>query len=122
MKKILVIEDEALLRKNTVRMIELTEELGDILVEECSDAREALHKIRSFQPDLIISDFMMPVMNGNSFLAHLRKIEQYTSTPVIFLSAKPDVASLIQDAHTSFLMKPFLYKELIRKIIEYLDY
>jgi len=122
MKKILVIEDEALLRKNTVRMIELTEELGDLLVEESSDAREALHKIRSFQPDLIISDFMMPFMNGNSFLTQLRKIEQYTSTPVIFLSAKPDVASLIHDNHTSFLMKPFLYKELIRKIIEYLDY
>ena len=122
MKKILVIEDEALLRKNTVRMIELTEELGEILVEESADAREALQKISSFTPDLIISDFMMPIMNGNSFLTQLRKIEQYKSTPVIFLSAKPDVVSLIHDTHTGFLMKPFLYKELIQKINAYLGY
>jgi CheY-like chemotaxis protein len=122
MKKILVIEDEVLLRKNTVRMIELTEELGEILVEESADARKALQKIRSFQPDLIISDYMMPYMNGNIFLTQLRKIEQYKSTPVIFLSAKPDVVSLIHDSNTSFLMKPFLYKELIQKISDYCGY
>ena len=122
MKKILVIEDEVLLRKNTVRMIELTEELGEIQVEESADAREALQKISSFQPDLIISDYLMPYMNGNIFLTHLRKIEQYKSTPVIFLSAKPDVVSLIHDSYTSFLMKPFLYKELIQKICDYCGY
>lgn len=122
MKKILVIEDETILRKNTVRMIELTEELGEVLVEESSDAREALHRIRSFQPDLIISDFMMPFINGNSFLSQLRKIELFKSTPVIFLSAKPDVAKLIHDSNTSFLMKPFLYKELISNINNYLGY
>lgn len=116
MKNILVLEDEDQLRKNTVKMIMLTDSLGAITIEECSNPLNALKKIETFYPDLIITDFLMPFMNGKEFIIRVRKIEKYKYTPIILLSAKPDVASFFNDDHIDFLMKPFFYKELVQKI------
>jgi CheY-like chemotaxis protein len=116
MKNILIIEDEEQLRKNTVKMIMLTDSFSDVTVEECSNPLDALKKMETFYPDLIITDFLMPFMNGEELIQHVRKLPQYKHTPIILLSAKPDVASFFNDAYIDFLMKPFFYKELVQKI------
>jgi DNA-binding NtrC family response regulator len=113
MKKILIVEDEDLLRHNTVKMLALTDFPDKTEVKDFNNATDALMAVKQFAPDLIISDFLMPLMDGKEFVGHLREMDECKTTPVILLSAKPYVADAFNDIHIDFLMKPFLYKNLI---------
>lgn len=62
--------------------------VGGFTVEICSGAEEALGKVEGFAPDLILLDVMMPVMDGPTTLAELRKIPAVAGIPVIFMTAK----------------------------------
>jgi len=85
LKKILHIEDEYDIQ--TVAKLSL-ETLGGFTVHTCSSGEEALDSIYDFNPDLILLDVMMPVIDGPTVLKEIRKIEQFQNTPIIFMTAK----------------------------------
>lgn len=79
------------------------------------NASEALAMLSRFRPDLILTDVMMPDMDGLSFIRHLRAQDQWRSTPIVIISAK----SSIEDRHKAlesgandFLGKPFSAQDL----------
>ena len=111
--KIFVVDDEPNIRLTL--KIALQKESFNVI--QCSNGQEALEKLNTEKPDLIILDFNMPVMDGFEFLGIIRK-HNY-NIPVIFLSDYADVETRIEGLNLGaddYLGKPFSTKELIARI------
>lgn len=75
-----------------------------------SDAMDHLDEIKSFNPDVILLDVMMPGMDGPSTLEALRKVPDFVDTPVIFMTAKAqphEVADFKAMGALDVIPKPF---------------
>lgn len=83
MKKILLAEDNPPSRE-LVR--EILESLGYEVIEACNGS-EALDKVRGTEPDLVLMDIQMPIMDGFAVLSQLRKDFRFAQLPVIALTA-----------------------------------
>jgi CheY-like chemotaxis protein len=65
-------------------------------------------------PDLIISDMVMPEMDGVAFLSYLRNTKQWSTIPIVLMSGyRDDFGKVAWDEHVAFLEKPFHVPELI---------
>lgn len=82
---ILYVENESDIQ--TIAKIALSD-IGGFTLETCSSGAEAIERAKSFTPDLILLDVMMPTLDGPQTLEELRKIPNTASTPVIFMTAK----------------------------------
>ncbi len=115
MKRIFVVDDDAALRMALTRYLEKR----SYLVQSVASATEALSAIEADPPDLIVSDVMMPEMDGFEFCRRLRATRAGQLVPFIFLSSKGEVEARIQ-GHSmgadDYLMKPFEPLELLAKI------
>ncbi|MEZ4668082.1 MAG: response regulator [Anaerolineae bacterium] len=115
MTTILVVEDELDLRENIADM--LTVNGYDVIQAE--DGQIALQQLQSHQPSLVISDLMMPNMNGYDMLAEMRKIPGKDTIPFIFLTAITERAYFRQGMELGaddYLTKPFTYPELMAAV------
>ncbi len=81
-KKILVVEDEHTLR---FLIMQTLKEEG-FQTEEAIDGEEALEKLKTYKPDLILLDLILPGMDGYEVLSEIKKDSQLESIPVIILS------------------------------------
>ncbi|MCB0362066.1 MAG: response regulator, partial [Bdellovibrionales bacterium] len=80
------------------------------------DGKEGFAMATSLQPDLIISDIMMPEMSGDQMFRALRSQVDFPDTPFIFLTAKTDNdlrLQLLREGVQDYLTKPFLVEELL---------
>src|SRR5688500_1755310 len=72
--------------------------LGLILAGEgyhvtlAADGRQALDRLEEAEPDLLVTDFMMPGMNGAHLVTALREIPRYATLPVLMISGAPEAA------------------------------
>lgn len=110
--KILVIEDADALRRDIIEM--LTFEQFD--VHGACNGREGVDVARTYRPDLIICDIMMPELDGYGVLAELQKDGAGVTVPFIFLTArsdKGDVRTGMDAGASDYLTKPFTARELI---------
>jgi serine/threonine protein kinase len=113
--KILVVEDDAEIRKNLGRMLRM--ENFDVLTAENGDVAIAL--VRQHLPALILSDVMMPVLDGYGFLEALRADPLISRIPVIFLTAladRVDMRRAMNLGADDYLTKPFSQEELLTAI------
>ena len=111
--KILVIEDE----KALLETLKLNLELEGYVVETCDSGEKALLQITKFNPDLVLLDIMLPVLNGIEIYSQLK--EQMVTTPVIFLTAKNNVQDKIEGLKLGaddYITKPFDLEELLLRI------
>lgn len=114
--KILVIDDEPV---NTALFEAILADNGYSHVESINDSRIALQTCRSFGPDLILLDLMMPHFDGIGILRALRSEPDKVTTPVIVLTADETEATKIRalDAGAShFMLKPFDLTEILLRI------
>ena len=77
---------------------------------------EALALVAEFPPDLILSDCMMPVMDGIEFVRRLRLIPAMEKVPVIMMSGAPERHDFSRGSHALFLQKPFLFERILLEI------
>jgi DNA-binding NarL/FixJ family response regulator len=85
-------------------------------VQVASNAREGWELMQQTTPDLVISDIMMPQVDGYQFLKQLRDDARFTALPVIFLTAKGMTGDRIQGYQArcdAYLSKPFDPDELV---------
>lgn len=102
---ILIVEDNVELR--TFLMQTLADEYH---VCGAENGQEALNKIKEKQPDLVISDIMMPVMNGDQMCRILKNDMETSHIPIILLTALNDKDSIIKGLETKadkYIIKPF---------------
>jgi CheY-like chemotaxis protein len=105
LSRILVVDDEPDLR-NLLRLCLV--EVGGYGVDLCSSGPDALARLETDRPDLILMDVMMPGLDGPATLAALR--DRGLGTPVVFLTAKvqaPEVAALKAQGALGVIAKPF---------------
>ena len=111
--KVLIVDDEEM----AIKLVEHQMKLDGFEVITSTDGREAVDLIKSQEPDLVISDIMMPFMSGLELL-ELIKAEQ-KKIPVILVSALDDV-EVIQTAigmgADDFVIKPVKMDELSLRI------
>jgi len=115
LKKILVIEDDFLLRKN----IEDILSLGGFKPIVAENGKEGVELAKENKPDLILSDIMMPKMDGYGVLIELKKESITASIPLIFLTAKADRDDRSKGMNLGaddYLIKPFTPKQLLAAI------
>jgi serine/threonine-protein kinase len=112
---ILVLEDDASVRTMLVRMLETK-----YTVHQAEDGVAALSLLEQIPlPDLIISDIMMPRMDGLTFAGRMRAHDKLRAVPLIFLSARSeirDVVAGIEAGARHYLTKPVQMKELLARV------
>jgi len=95
------------------------ERLGGIEAHFCSDPQHAIAQAREVKPDLILLDFMMPVLDGPAVFKLLKADPELARIPVVFLTAVmsgPGVRNLNSLGAAGVLIKPFDVLDLPRKL------
>jgi DNA-binding response OmpR family regulator len=114
-KKILIVDDEV----NIVISMEfLIKQVGYDL-EIAKDGEEALEKVASFAPDLILLDVMMPKINGFEVCRRIRHNPDWQDIKIIMLTAKGrevEVTKGMALGADSYIIKPFSTKELMAEV------
>lgn len=115
MKKILIIEDEQPIREIISEV--LNSRSYDVHVAQ--DGFEGLKEAERVRPDLIISDIMMPNLDGYDVLQRLRESEETRTTPFIFLTSRDernDFRRGMELGADDFISKPFSVSEILNAV------
>lgn len=116
MAEILIIDDESSMRF----LLRITLELAGHDVEEAPNGRVAIERIESGRiPDLVATDFMMPLMNGGEVIARLRRNPATKKIPIILISSSP--GSEQRTTADAFFRKPFDPTALTQRVSELLE-
>lgn len=119
-QKILVIDDNS---ENCSVIINMLEPLG-FEVQSASNGQEGLKQAAKFRPDLIITDLMMPVMDGFEMAQQLRKSPEFTNTTILATSARVFEFEQQKSQNSGcqdFITKPIKVDELLNKLKHYLQ-
>ena len=108
--RVLLVDDE----------VSSAEVLGLILAEEgyvvttAADGKQALARVDEARPDILVTDFMMPVMNGAELVRAVRALPGYEKLPVLLISGAPEAALRpYKVSYQAFLRKPFGLDEFL---------
>jgi DNA-binding NarL/FixJ family response regulator len=110
--RLLLVDDEPGLREAVQAYLEDS----NFAVEVASNARDGWEILQQTNPDLVISDIMMPQVDGYQFLKQVREDPRYKALPVVFLTAKGMTSDRIQGYQAgcdAYLSKPFDPDELV---------
>ncbi|MBD2163795.1 response regulator [Calothrix membranacea FACHB-236] len=119
-QKILVVDDRW---ENRSVLMNLLEPIGFEIVE-AEDGKEGLAKAVNFQPNLIITDITMPVMNGLEMIQNLRNLPEYQDIKIIVSSASvfdTDKQKSLDAGADDFMPKPVQASDLIEKLQAHLE-
>ena len=117
--RVLVVDDNADMRDYVARLLR-----QDWLVEVAADGTQALELARRAPPDLVLTDVMMPGLDGFGLLRELRADARTAHIPVIMLSARAGEESRVEGLAAGaddYLVKPFSAKELMARVRGHLD-
>jgi signal transduction histidine kinase len=112
--RVLVAEDNADMRQY------LAEVLGrDYVVQAVADGREALAAIPAFRPDLVLSDVVMPGLDGLALVSALRSEPATRTTPAILITARAGDDAVLEGLTAGaddYVVKPFSSRELLARV------
>ncbi|MFA5904712.1 MAG: response regulator [Desulfobacula sp.] len=107
--------DDSLLIRQLVKISLKSNENHKINLIEAGDGQDAYLLIKEACPDLLITDYNMPGMNGLELISKIRNEESLKPIPIILLTAENDekmITKLCQDFNVLFLRKPFTKNRL----------
>ena len=119
--KLLLVEDERTLA--SIIKDTLSEKGFDVIL--AYDGKAGLKSAQEAIPDVIVTDIMMPTMDGFSFVKELKKKKSLADIPVIFLSARSQTEDIVEGFEigaNDYLRKPFAMSELIVRVRALLRY
>ena len=112
-KKILVIDDE----EQLALAVKIRLQSKGYKVTTASDGRQALEKIATDKPDLILLDVLMPTMDGYSCLRELNQRHGRGKIPVIVLTTRDQLKELFElEGIEDYIIKPFDHEDLLMRI------
>ena len=101
------VDDDDDIREITMLALET---VGGMQVVQASSGAEALARVQSFRPDVLLLDVMMPEMSGEELLVQLRANPDLSSTPCIFMTARVqanEISGLKDQGAVDVIQKPF---------------
>lgn len=120
--RIILADDNADMRDYVQRLLLESANNWDVFI--ATNGQEALRLAKEQPPDLILSDIMMPVLDGFGLLKAIRDDESLRTTPIIFLSARAGEEATVEGigrGADDYLVKPFSAKELIARVSTQLE-
>ncbi|MGF1536700.1 MAG: response regulator transcription factor [Elainellaceae cyanobacterium] len=117
---ILVVDDDVGIRMAVADCLQMS----GYLTVEAKDGKDALGKIKQYQPHLVIADIAMPRMTGYEFIQQVRRQPEFRLLPIVFLTERTTTAERVRGYETGcdvYLPKPFELKELkavVRNLLE----
>ena len=117
MARVLAVDDDPVIQ----RLLQVNLEMEGYEVETASDGVEALDKVRSFAPDLVLLDVMMPLKDGWQVCTEMRADPELQHIPVIFLSARAQDADIQKGTDlgvAAYVTKPFDPIDLLELVAE----
>ncbi len=115
MIKILIVDDEP----DILELLAYNLKKEDFIVEKAGDGEEAVEKFNSFQPDLILMDVMMPVMDGIGACKLIRASEEGKNPYIVFLTARSEEFTEVaawEAGGNDYLIKPIKPRALISRL------
>ena len=110
--RICYVEDDA----DIQRIVRLSlERIGKMTVEVVGDPTVAIDAILAFKPDLVMLDWMMPVLDGPALFRQMKQRQETSALPVVFITAKAaqrDLDELLALGAVGTISKPFSPKDL----------
>jgi len=116
MLKILIVDDDPAVRLILKKIIKF--KMG-YEVFEAINGQDALDQLSIIQPDLVILDLSMPVLDGYGFLNEVRHNDNYNDLPVIILTClqeKTIVTKVIKLGITDYFVKPLKFKSTLHRL------
>lgn len=114
-KKILIVDDVRFI----ANLIKTRLAYLDYEIEQATDGEEALEKIKSFYPDLVLLDIMLPKLTGTEVLKRIKEDPSFKDLKIIMISARnkdKDILNNIRLGANDFITKPFSLEVLEEKI------
>lgn len=111
-RNIMIVEDD----DDARQMAQMILEHQGFSVEACANGKEAVEKLKTHTPSLILLDIMMPEMSGYDVLVHLKQRPETQNIPVIMLTAKgtgDDMITGYQHGADYYIPKPYTREQLL---------
>ena len=123
--KILLVEDDADVREMLQEILEL-ETAMHFDVTACEDGAQAIYALREhmLEPDLIVSDIQMPVMNGYELLAAVRSETFWQHIPILFVTviySELEIHRARQMGIRDYIVKPFTVPKFLQAVYTHLQ-
>jgi signal transduction histidine kinase len=121
---VLVVEDDQFLLEGLQELLEIYAGPYKLNVFTAINGQKGLEVLTRCTPDLIISDIMMPIMDGFTFLREVRKNPEWVQIPFIFLTAKGerrDIHEGLRSGVEEYITKPYDSDELLGLTVKQLD-
>ena len=116
LNRICYVEDD----EDIQRIVRMSlERIGKMTVEVVGDPTVAIEKMTAFRPDLVMLDWMMPVMDGPTLFRQMKARPETSALPVVFITAKAaqrDLDELISMGAAGTISKPFSPKDLLEQL------
>ncbi len=113
MTLILVVDDEV----SIVELLSMFLEATGYQVMKAYNGQKALDCLASARPDVVISDVMMPVLDGRELCRRMQADPRYRSIPIVLMSAIHPVHGLTGCNCAALLKKPFTFNEVLQIIV-----
>lgn len=112
---ILIVEDHPIMRSTLCDLLKLE----GYQIVTAADGREALTRLEEFPIDLVLTDCLMPNMDGLTLLQTLRDDERYSGLPIIMFTANGDLltrARALAQGADAFLVRPITFERVTQAI------
>lgn len=111
---VLIVEDEFAVAE----LLEMALTDGGYRVMIAANGRQGLERLaQNPPPDLVISDFMMPVLDGAGFLRAMRETEAHRNIPCIIMSSVPEASVRTHiNGYAGFIRKPFKLTDMVQLV------
>ena len=113
--RVLVVDDDPVI----VRLLEVNFEMEGFQVISAVDGMDGVERCRAEQPDIVVSDVMMPKLNGLELCVAIKADETTKHIPVVLLSAKAQVSDIragLDAGADDYVTKPFEPLDLIDRV------
>ncbi len=109
MAKVLIVEDE----HSQAEVLTMLFTLEGFDVAVAANGKDALDQLEAVRPDVIVTDFMMPIMNGGEMAKLVRASPPHANVPIVMTSAN-EARQVEQHSkhYNAFLRKPYLWDDL----------
>ena len=118
MRTVLVADDEL----GILLVLELVLDEAGYRVVTAGNGRQALELARADRPDMMLLDWMMPIMDGPAVMEAMRGDDRLAGVPVVIMSGATEAALRARiDGYAGFLQKPFLDLDvlsMVRRVLE----
>lgn len=114
-EKVLIVDDEV----NIVISLEFLMEQAGYTVDVARTGNEALEKLATFQPDLVLLDVMLPGVNGFDICQRIRQTPEWAAMKIVMLSAKGrdvEITKGLALGANAYITKPFSTKALLDEV------